>query len=82
MANFQGDVGIDDEFYFERHSNATCKLNEIQGIILGGLSSRFWMLRKQINHMNVDELESLPFYSWQCITLQLKRRDIDLVIKE
>ena len=24
----------------------------------------------------------LPFYSWQCITLQLKNRDIDLVIPD
>ena len=23
----------------------------------------------------------LPFYSWQCLSLQLKHRDVDLVIK-
>jgi hypothetical protein len=24
----------------------------------------------------------IPFYSWQCITLQLKDRDVDLVIQK
>ena len=46
MNSFKGDVGIEDDEYTEKTSNATCKLDEIQGIILGGLSSRFWMLRK------------------------------------
>lgn len=27
-------------------------------------------------------IDNLPFYSWQCITLTLKNRDIDLVIPE
>ena len=25
--------------------------------------------------------KAIPFLSWQCITLQLKHRDVDLVIK-
>lgn len=24
----------------------------------------------------------MPFYSWQCITLQLKHRDVDLIIRD
>ena len=24
----------------------------------------------------------MPFYAWQCITLQLRHRDVDLVIKD
>jgi hypothetical protein len=40
------------------------------------------MMRKYINQMNKADLDSLPFYSWQCITLKLDNRDIDLVIKD
>ena len=40
------------------------------------------MLRKHINQLNLKELENLPFYSWNCITLQLANRMIDLVIKD
>lgn len=27
------------------------------------------------------QIENVPFYSWQCLTLQLGHRDVDLVIK-
>lgn len=40
------------------------------------------MLRKHVNMMNDKELEEIPFYSWNCLTLCLERRDIDLVIKD
>lgn len=40
------------------------------------------MLRKHINSMSKQELKDLPFHSWNCITLQLGRRDVDLVIKD
>ena len=26
--------------------------------------------------------EKMPFYSWQCLTLQLKHREVDLVIPD
>lgn len=32
--------------------------------------------------MRKCQLKHLPFYSWQCITLQLEHRDIDLVIPD
>ena len=32
--------------------------------------------------MSQEELKSLSFYSWQCITLKLSRRNIDLVVKD
>ena len=38
------------------------------------------MLRKHINSMTAKELQKLPFYSWQCITLKFAGRDVDLVI--
>lgn len=40
------------------------------------------MLRKHFNLMKAEELKDLPFYSWQCLTLQLGNRDVDLVIKD
>lgn len=30
--------------------------------------------------MSASELKYVPFHSWQCITLQLSHRDVDLVI--
>lgn len=62
-------------------SSASCKLDDIIGIIYGGSSSRFWMLRKHVNCLPRGMLGNLPFFSWNCLTLQLRNRDIDLVIK-
>jgi hypothetical protein len=31
-------------------------MSEIEGIIFGGMSSRFWMLRKHINSLNYKNL--------------------------
>ena len=39
------------------------------------------MLRKHIITTPKEKLDQLPFYSWNCITLQLKTRDVDLVIR-
>ena len=36
-------------------------------------------MRKHIN--SLTDPKDLPFFSWNCITLQLKSRDVDLVIK-
>ena len=63
--------------YREKKSAASCKIEEIQGITFGPISSRFWIYRKHIN--SVKNLE-MPFYSWQCLTLNLKERSVDLVI--
>jgi len=40
------------------------------------------MLRKHINSLPVNQHDQIPFYSWNCITLQLKHRDVDLVIRD
>jgi hypothetical protein len=50
--------------------------------MFGALSSRFWMLRKYINNLDNSEMNKMPFYSWNCLTLELKHRDVDLVIKD
>ena len=67
-------------------SQCSFKINEIEGFIFGGFSSRFWSFRKQMNliDMTIDTEETrkqIPFYPWECITIQCKCRDLDLVIK-
>ena len=69
-----------DPDFREKVSSASCNLDSIKAIVFGGFSSRFWVYRKHINGLKKSQLEHLPFYSWQCITLQLSNRDIDLVI--
>lgn len=74
---------VEEELDYEvKNSRANCNLSLITSFIYGGLSSRFWMLRKHFCSLNFQagaEL-NLPFYNWQCLTLQTKTRDIDLVI--
>ena len=74
--------GPDKKFDLKK-SSASCKISEIQQIIYGGTSSRFWMLRKHLNTLSQKDYvnNKVPFFSWQCITLQLPRRQIDLVIQ-
>ena len=75
------DSELDEIEFIDDHSNTSCKLSDINGIIYGGLSSRFWMLRKHISSLDNCQLKNVPFYSWDCITLQLTHRDVDLVIR-
>ena len=38
-----------------------------------------------MNHMNnvhLMDTEKCPFWAWECITIQLKHRDIDLIIRK
>jgi hypothetical protein len=39
------------------------------------------MLRKHIMNSDTEDMEDLPFYSWNCLTLQMSHRDVDLVIR-
>ena len=57
------EVDRDEDFVSEK-SSASCCIDDIQAIIFGGLSARFWMLRKHINSMSIEKLSRLPFYSW------------------
>ena len=56
----------------------------IKGFIYGAFSSRFWILRKHINSIPLSnfKLGIVPFYAWECITIETKNRYIDLVIKD
>ena len=66
-------------------SSASCNVNDIKNIIFGAAHSRFWMYRKHMNSINLlkyREDKNIPFFSWQCLTLQLENRDLNLVIKD
>ena len=50
-------------------------------ITYGCMSSRFWLLRKHVNSIQrKTQLEKLPFQAWNCITLHLPHREVDLVL--
>jgi hypothetical protein len=61
------DEDVVEELDYEvKNSKANCKIKYINSFIYGGLSSRFWMLRKHTCSINFEpgsELK-LPFYSW------------------
>ena len=63
------DESMDQIEFQDYRSSASCKLSEIKNIIYGGQSSRFWMLRKHINSVSRKKIETIPFKSWNCITL-------------
>jgi hypothetical protein len=75
------DEEADDAVIRDTKSNSSFKMEEVEGIMFGGFSSRFWLHRKSILSMTTKELQKLPFYSWECLTIFLKEREIDLVIK-
>lgn len=88
--------------YIMKVSDSSCKVEDVNGIIFGGISSRFWLYRKHIisqdfqQNLYVDTTErqvtknykgqkqvKMPFYSWECITLELNNgRTMDLVIHD
>jgi len=51
-------------------SSSSCKISDIIGFVYGGFSSRFWMFRKHIMSMTDSDLQSLPFYCWECLTIK------------
>ncbi len=74
----------DPEQFTVKQSNASFKISDVQGVIYGGVSSRFWMYRKHMMSMDIEEFihGRVQFYAWQCITLDLQYRTLDLVIKD
>ena len=75
-------TGIEDPDIFNKKSSASNYVSNIKHIIFGGVNSRFWMLRKHFNSMQLKELDIVPFYSWNCISLEMNHRVVDLVIKD
>lgn len=45
-------------------SKSSFDLREVRGFVFGGISSRFWMLRKHICSMQLDYFLNMPFYNW------------------
>lgn len=75
---------LEEDEYVSTLSSACCSVEDIQNIIFGPTTSRFWIFRKHMNSFSPEKFQdekAIPFLSWQCITLQLKHRDVDLVIK-
>ena len=63
-------------------STSSCHMDDVTAFVLGGSTSRWWMMRKHINLMTKKEMnEKMPFYSWQCLTLEMPKNDVYLVIK-
>ena len=71
-----------DPDYSDKTSSTSCNICDIKDFIFGAVNSRFWILRKHFNSMTTAELPKMPFFSWQCITLVLENRDVDLVITD
>ena len=66
-----------------RKSSGSCWVKNIVSLTYGALSSRFDILRQDINKIQLDDhiKGNVPFYAWQCLTLKTKSRFIDLVVK-
>jgi len=48
----------DERLQFSKHlSRASCKISDIKYFIFGGTTSRFWLLRKHINSMDLRKAE-------------------------
>ena len=67
------------------------RIEDVQGFVFGGFASRFWVQRRGINEIIAHEKAAghgkaldhiLPYYAWECITIQLPDRNIDLVVRE
>lgn len=79
------------EFTWQQ-SSSSCNLEDIQAIMYGGTSSRFWIYRKHMISLDYDVMKfdnqrpgvktSFPFFAWQCLTLEFETRTVDLVIKD
>ena len=62
-------------------SSCTMQIDRIQSITFGGRNSWFWMLRKHFNSQTEEQMKIAPFLSWECISIDIGNRDVDLVIK-
>lgn len=59
--------------YELKQSQSSFSLSSVESFTLGPLTSRYWMLRKHILHMDAQKLCLEPvFFAWDCITLQIE----------
>ena len=75
------DEKLDDIEFDNDLSSGSCSIDQIEGILVGGYNTRFWMYRKHLINIPNYNFNKLPFYNWQCLTIQMAHRDVDLVIK-
>ena len=62
-----GKKGVRDTTECRRvRSSASWRVDDIEGFLFGPGSTRFWMLRKHINSLEVQPSVplNLPFYAW------------------
>jgi len=58
-------------------------MSEVTGFLYGSMSTRFWMQRQGVLDLVMKHrFKDVPFYAWECITIQLRKRDVDLVIHD
>ena len=66
---YNKDHELYDPAFMTIESSASTYISDVNGMIFGGVHSRFWMFRKHFNSMSPYELRDVPFHSWECITL-------------
>ena len=71
-----------DTEYIQKKSQTRILFSEIKSFKYGPSSTTFWMTRKHINQLPKLNIinNHMPYYVWQCLTIELKDRDVDLVI--
>lgn len=73
--------------YKTKVSDSSCFFKDIVGFTYGAVTSRFWLLRKHFNQMTQNQFSqmeirnNLPFYPWECLTLDLGSTHVFLVIQ-
>jgi hypothetical protein len=68
-------------FKYEK-SSASVQFTDIKSFVFGGSTARFWLSRKQMISDLAIYKKRPPFYAWECITLILASREVDLVIRD
>ena len=63
-------------------SKGSFYIKDIKSFVYGGFGSRFWLMRKHINSIDMKDLADLPFYCWECITIYTQQSELNLVIKD
>jgi hypothetical protein len=68
--------------YVQKKSTTTIMFKDIRSFKYGPNSSTFWITRKHINQLPIGNIinNHMPYYAWQCLTIEMKDRDVDLVI--
>jgi len=58
-------------------------MSEVTGFIYGAMSTRFWMQRQGVLELLMEkDFKNMPFFAWECLTIQTCNRDIDLVVRD